>query len=74
MAHELEERIAEQVRYVRLAARKQIVDAQHVVSRLQQGIAKMRAQKSGTAGDENFLHAGILTNWLLESLRMLSQC
>src|ERR1051326_980812 len=54
--HEFEERLAEEVGDVLLAAGEQVVHAQHVVSCLKQCIAKVRAQKSGPACDENFLH------------------
>ena len=58
VADEIEARMAEQVRDVRLAAGEQIVDAEHVVPLPDQPVAQMRTQKSRTTGDEDALYAG----------------
>jgi hypothetical protein len=53
MAHEFEVGMLEKMRHIGLAAREEIVDAEHVVSVLQEALAKMRAEKTGSAGDQN---------------------
>ena len=50
---ELEIAAAEQVGDVRLLAREEVVDADHVVPHLHETVAEMAAEKAGTAGDED---------------------
>ena len=57
MAHELEKRIAEQVRDVALGAGEQVVDAEHLVALGDQPVDEMRAEESGPAGDQDALAA-----------------
>jgi hypothetical protein len=52
VAHELETRVLEQVLDVRLASREEVVDAQYLVPGGKQALAQVRAEKSGSAGDE----------------------
>ena len=51
--HQLELRMAETGSDVVLVAREVVVDAQHVVARRQQALAKMRAQEARAAGHQN---------------------
>src|SRR6185295_19583587 len=57
VAHQLETRVAQQMLDVGLAAGEVVVDAQHVVSALEQALAQVRAEKAGTTGHQNPLHA-----------------
>jgi len=54
--HQLEARVLEQVLDVGLAAGEEIVDAQYVVPGGKQALAQVRAEKTGSAGDEQLLH------------------
>jgi hypothetical protein len=57
VAHKLERLVVEQMGDVAPRAGEKIVDAEHVVSGLQQPFAQMRAEKACAAGDENsFTH------------------
>ncbi len=56
--HQFEIGHAQQVRNVRLLAGKEIVQADDVVSGLNEALAKMRAQEAGAAGNENALDGG----------------
>src|SRR5436309_3222546 len=51
--HDFKMRIAEEMRDVVLCAGKKIVDAQHIVTRRQETLAKMRSEKPGSAGHEH---------------------
>src|SRR5438046_8609010 len=53
MADELESGLTDERENVVAHAREEVVHADHVVAMLQQSFAKMRAQKSGAAGDED---------------------
>ena len=55
MPHHFEAWMLEQMRYIRLAPGEKIIDAQYVVTVRQQALAKMRAEKTGSAGDQNFV-------------------
>ena len=55
VAHQLEMRIAQQMRDVVLAAGEEVVDAQHVVAVAQQALAQMRAEEAGAAGHQHAL-------------------
>ena len=55
-AHQLKTFIIQQVGYVILRARKEIVDAQNVMSLVNESFAQMRSKKPGSAGDKNFFH------------------
>ncbi len=59
VAHQLEVRVIEQVRDVAPASGEEIVDAEHVVAFLQQEGAKVRAEETGAAGDEDALAADL---------------
>jgi FAD/FMN-containing dehydrogenase len=52
----LEPRVAEQVGDVRLAAGKEVVEADHLVAALDQPIAKVAPQKPGATSDKNTGH------------------
>ena len=56
--HEIEIRPAQQVGDVRLLAGEEIVQADHVVTLLDQPLAQVRTEKPGTAGDQNALNLG----------------
>jgi len=56
VAHEFESRVAQEVGNVVLAARVEVVQAQHVVSLPEQALAKVGPEEAGTAGDEDSLH------------------
>ena len=61
MAHDLEMPMVHEVRDVVPAAGEVVVDAEDVVSFLQQPLAKMRAEKTGTSRDQNpFLQLNLL--------------
>jgi hypothetical protein len=45
--------LAEQMRDVALIARIEIIDADNIITGLNQSIAKMRANKSGAAGNQD---------------------
>src|SRR5678815_4619820 len=53
MPQEFEERTRHEVRHIILAAREEIVDAQHVVASSNQSITEMRAEESGTSTDKH---------------------
>jgi len=53
VAHQLEVFLADQVRDVALRAGEEVVDADEVAARRQQAVAQMRAEKSGTAGNQD---------------------
>ena len=53
--HRLEMRNPKQPGDIVLAAGEVVVDAQHIVAAGHQPLAEMRAEKTGTAGDENAL-------------------
>jgi hypothetical protein len=53
VADELEPRIAEQAQDIVLGSREQIVDAQDLVALRDQPVAQVRAQKTGTPGDQD---------------------
>ena len=55
MPHQFEARIAETGRDVLLGAGEIVVDAEHVVARLEQPLAQMRPQESRAAGDQDTL-------------------
>ena len=58
MAHQLERLVIEQMRDIAPRAGEEIVDAKHVMSRLEQPLAEMRAKKTGAARDKNtFMHS-----------------
>ena len=57
VAHQLEVGVGGEVREVLLAAGEVIVHAQHVAARREQLFAQMRAEKAGTAGNQNFFQA-----------------
>src|SRR5690606_23181377 len=52
VANELEIRVIQQVHDVRLVAREEVVGTQHLVSGLQQPVAQVASEESGTAGDQ----------------------
>src|SRR5262249_61891505 len=52
MAHQLESRIRQQMMHVASGPGVEIIDAQNFVAAFQQAIAKVRSDKSGSAGDE----------------------
>jgi hypothetical protein len=45
---------------IRFSAREKIIDAKNVVSFRQQSFAQMRAEKTGSAGDQNPFHEGLV--------------
>src|SRR5262245_25007832 len=53
MAHQLEARIRQQMMYVASGPGVEIINAQNFVATFQQAIAKVRSNKSGSAGDED---------------------
>src|SRR5262245_42149076 len=53
VAHQLEARIRQQMMDVASRPRVEIIDAQNFIAAFQQAIAKVRTNKSGTAGDED---------------------
>jgi hypothetical protein len=56
VTNQLESGRAEQVRYVELRPREEIVDADYVRAVCDQAIAQMAAQKSGPARHEDLIH------------------
>src|SRR5215510_4898016 len=52
MAHQLEARIRQQMMHVASRPGVEIIDAQNLIAAFQQAIAKVRSNKSGSAGDE----------------------
>jgi hypothetical protein len=56
MADELEAWIAHQVQDVGLASREEVVQAQDIVPLGEETVTEMRAEKSGTTGDEDTFH------------------
>ena len=58
--NQLEVRLAEQVRDVRLLAGEEVVEADDVVPLVDQAFAEMRAEKPGAAGDEDAFDHGNL--------------
>ena len=56
VAHQLEHRVAQQVRDVALAAGEVVVDAEHVVALGQQPLAQVRPEEAGAAGDQDLAH------------------
>src|SRR5262249_34702119 len=52
MAHQLEARIRQQMMHVASRPRIEVIDAQNLIAVFQQAIAKLRSNKSGSAGDE----------------------
>src|SRR5215471_18333700 len=53
MAHQLEQRIRQQVLNVAPGSRVEIVDAEHFVAALQQSLAQVGTDKAGAARHEN---------------------
>jgi hypothetical protein len=53
VSHKLEARLIQQMLNIDLSTSKKVIDGDHVVAFSQQSITQMRAQKAGTAGDEN---------------------
>ncbi len=53
MPQKLEARLVVQVVDVPLSAGEEVIDARHLVTLLQQPVAKVRAEEAGTAGDED---------------------
>jgi hypothetical protein len=53
MAHQLEARVRQQMMHVASCPGVEIIDAQNFVAAFQQAIAKVRSNKSGSAGDED---------------------
>src|SRR5215471_11160000 len=52
MAHQLEARIRQQMMHVASRPGVEIIDAQNLIAAFQQAIAKVRPNKSGSAGNE----------------------
>src|SRR5215468_9517033 len=52
MAHQLEARIRQQMMHVASRPGVEIIDAQNLIAAFQQAIAKVRSNKSSSAGDE----------------------
>ena len=55
MAHQLEVRVADEVRDVVFRAGEEVVHAQHVVALGQEPLAQVRADEAGAAGHQNAL-------------------
>ena len=53
VAEELEVRLREEVGDVRLLAREEVVDADHVVTCIDEPLAQMAAEEAGATGDED---------------------
>jgi hypothetical protein len=53
MAHQLEARIRQQMMHVASRPGVEIIDAQNLIAAFQQAIAKVRSNKSRSAGDED---------------------
>src|SRR5262249_44158356 len=53
VAHQLERRVRQQMLNVAPGSGVEVVDAEHFVAALQQPLAEMRADETGSAGDEN---------------------
>src|SRR5262249_24126154 len=53
MAHQLEASIRQQMMHVASRPGVEIIDAQNFIAPFQQAIAKVRSNKSGSAGDED---------------------
>jgi hypothetical protein len=52
VANEFKIRFAEKMRNITFGSCEKIIQAKHIVSVLNQSLTKMRAQKSGSAGDQ----------------------
>ena len=59
MADQLEVRMGQEVEDIVFASRKEIVEADDVVALPEQPLAEVRAEKTGAAGDQNFLHVDL---------------
>jgi hypothetical protein len=55
VAHQLEMLFADQVLDIALGPGEEIVDTDDIAARREQALAQMRAEKSGTAGDQDAL-------------------
>jgi hypothetical protein len=60
VTNKFERRITEQMQNVRFAAREEIIEANDLVAFVQKPFAKVRADKTGSAGDE-YAHIVSLT-------------
>ena len=58
VAHQLEARVAQEVRDVALGPREEVVDAKDVVAALDEPFAKMRAEEAGAPGHQRALVVG----------------
>jgi hypothetical protein len=53
VSDQLEVRFVQQVRDISLLAGEEIIEANHVVTLLDEPLAQVRAEEPGTAGDQN---------------------